>query len=155
MHLASGLLVSDTPAWLAAKGRHSDAEAVSRKLHGPGYAAAKADAEAASAGARRSSSAVLDDADDIDVRTALLADPEEPEQQSSSSLVPPTESVGIVALLKAPDLRRAVFITSVAMIAQQGSGINAGKNTFSSSLDGLADSILQLYTTAPTSCAKR
>jgi MFS family permease len=118
-HAVLGVFVSDTPAWLAAKGRHSEALAVSRSLHG-----AK-DAEAVSS-APTSSGRVENDSE---VHTSLLPEPQSPEVPiPPSSLVPSTETVGILGLLAKPDLRRAVLIVSAAMIAQQGSGINAGQS---------------------------
>jgi len=105
VHAAMGIFVSDTPAWLAAKGRHTDASAVSRSLHGGECIEADPDAS------MRPS--------DSEVHTSLLPKP--------ASLVPPTETVGILGLLGEHDLRRALLIVSAAMIAQQGSGINAGQ----------------------------
>lgn len=119
--------MSDTPAWLAAKGRHSDALAASRALHGTKDGD---DVMTPAATSGRSSPARLHN--DEEARTALLSDPESPEVSiRPTSLVPPTESVGLVELLTKADLRRALLIVSTAMIAQQGSGINAGEWLFS------------------------
>jgi MFS transporter, SP family, solute carrier family 2 (facilitated glucose transporter), member 3 len=112
VHAATGIFVSDTPAWLAAKGRHSDASAVSRSLHGGECIEADPDAS------MRPS--------DSEVHTSLLPRPDTHKASiEPSSLVPPTETVGILGLLAEHDLRRALLIVSAAMIAQQGSGINA------------------------------
>ena len=117
VHAVLGVFVTDTPAWLAAKGRHSDALTVSRSLD-----CAK-DIEVMPS----ASSGGLEN--DSEVHTSLLSEPESPEAPvGSSSLVPP-ETVGILRLLAKPDLRRAVLIVSAAMIAQQGSGINAGQSS--------------------------
>lgn len=118
-HAALGVFVSDTPAWLAAKGRHSEALAVSRSLQGVKDAEAL---ESASTSPERVGN-------DSEIHTSLLPEPQSPEVLiRPSSLVPPTETVGISGLLAKPDLRRAVLIVSTAMIAQQGSGINAGQS---------------------------
>lgn len=122
VHIGLGLFVSDTPAWLAAKGRHSEAQAVSVSLYGP------KDAETSGIGASgRNSPNHLGEADS-DARTALLEEPQSPDVplRGTSSLVPPTESIGLVSLLSKVELRRPLLIVSAAMLAQQGSGINAG-----------------------------
>lgn len=120
-HAILGVFVSDTPAWLAAKGRHSDALAASRALHG-----AK-DAEAVPTTSASGRSSPTRPENDSDVRTALLSEPDSPEvSMRPTSLVPPTESVGVLKLMTNTDLRHALFIVSTAMLAQQGSGINAG-----------------------------
>lgn len=125
IHAILGIFVSDTPAWLAAKGRHSDALAASRALHGSKDAEAVPTSRPVSG---RSSPVRLDN--DADTRTALLSDAESPDgSMRPTSLVPPTESVGLVELLTKADLRRALLIVSTAMIAQQGSGINAGASS--------------------------
>ncbi|KAF8303086.1 general substrate transporter [Clavulina sp. PMI_390] len=124
-HAALGVFVNDTPAWLAAKGRHSEAESVSRTLHGLKDGESLPSSSQHASG--RSTPARIDT--DAEVRAALLApssdEPESPELMRPSSLVPPTESVGVLELITTPDLRRALFIVSLAMIAQQFSGINA------------------------------
>lgn len=125
IHISLGLFVSDTPAWLAAKGRHSEAQAVSNSLYGP------KDTEVLSNGASGRDSPIRDDVGAATDRTPLLDDPRslDGSLRGISSRVPPAESIGIVSLLAKAELRRPLLIVSLSMLAQQGSGINAGKSS--------------------------
>lgn len=112
-HAALAIFVYDTPAWLAAKGRHPEAVAASRRLHGK-----RGDSSTTSNDTERNA------ADDD--RSALLPNPDRPASPPAQS----SESLNIASLLRKPDLLNAVLIVGFAMLAQQGSGINAGKPSF-------------------------
>lgn len=108
IHAAFSIFVHDTPAWLSAKGRQPEAVHVSRRLHGKRLDSTTLPTD--------SEQAVDDD------RSSLLSRHERPASPPSQ----PSESLSITALLGRQDLLNAVFIVSFAMLAQQGSGINAG-----------------------------
>jgi MFS family permease len=116
VHAATGMFIHDTPAWLSAKGRHSEALRVSSLLKGSKdipVAHHYADTEQDSAHDDRNS----------DLASLL---PHQPAEPTSS------EPLNAISLIRRPDLRQAVLIVLFAMLAQQGSGINAGLSETSS-----------------------
>jgi MFS transporter, SP family, solute carrier family 2 (facilitated glucose transporter), member 3 len=121
LQIATAIFISDTPAWLAAQGRHTDALIVSRKLWG---------IEESPGRSRTPSRHRRSDSDDA--ARSLLSDGGRDHDDTDSptlptpSTVPPSEPIGILQMLKRRELRRAVYVVVLAMLVQQGSGINAG-----------------------------
>ena len=137
------VLISETPAWLTAKGRHTQAVEVSRRLWGRHYSEVDPSSAPSTPRRSRNSSHIRGKREDGSSRTLT----EDEEQQgllgneddgdatnphlpvhhpTTSSVVGPTESITILELLRRKELRRPVLVVALAMISQQGSGINAG-----------------------------
>ncbi|KAF8321442.1 major facilitator superfamily domain-containing protein [Cantharellus anzutake] len=135
------VFISDTPAWLAAKGRDIQAVEVSRKLWGPNYVEpGPSPTPPASSSSTphwsRNSSRTRDDSarilrDDAEQQGLLSEDEADGggvprhDPRETSSTIGPTEPITVLELLKRKELRRPVAIVALSMIAQQGSGINA------------------------------
>lgn len=106
--LLSVFMPIDTPAWLAAQGRHTDAISTSHVLWNS-----------------KDSARGHDEEEEGEEGALLRPDPTSP---SAPSAVPSTEPITIGKLLTKKELRRPVLVVAFVMLAQQGSGINAGLN---------------------------
>ena len=136
------VFISETPTWLTAKGRHTQAIEASRRLWGCCYTGINSSSAPSTPRRSRNSSRTRGKRDGDSSRTltedseqqGLLSDEDDedgaPVQSSVrpavTSVVDPTEPITILELIKRKELRRPVAIVALAMISQQGSGINAG-----------------------------